>query len=99
VLGSLALLAGSQPDSGLYVVNQFVSYGADEVFDRAEHPIPVGLDLNAWSNPAGFQVTFKPSKNPMYMNVSAAAPIAHVSLHINQPEASVDEFGFGDVYV
>jgi len=99
VLGSLGLFAGSQPASGLYVVNQFASYGADEVFDRAGHPIPVGLDLHAWSNPVGFQVTFKPSRHSIYMNVSAAAPIAHVNLHINQPEASVDDFGFGDVYV
>jgi hypothetical protein len=99
VLGSLGLLAGSQPDSGLYVVDQFASYGADEVFDRAGHRIPVGLDLDAWSNPVGFQVTFKLSWHSMYMNVSAAAPVAQVSLQTNQPEASVDAFGFGDVYV
>lgn len=30
VLGSLGLLAGSQPDSGLYVVDQFASFGATE---------------------------------------------------------------------
>jgi len=35
----------------------------------------------------------------MYINVAAAAPIANVNLQTNQPEASVDEFGFGDVYV
>jgi hypothetical protein len=98
VLGSLGMLAGSQPDSGLYIVNQFASYGANAVFDRAGHRIPVGLDLDAWSNPVGFQVTFKLSHS-MYMNISAAAPIAQVNLQINQPEASLDEFGFGDVYV
>jgi hypothetical protein len=99
VLGSLGLFAGSQPDSGLYVVDQFASYGANEVFDRAGHRIPVGLDLDAWSNPVGFQVTFKLPWHSMYMNVSAAAPIAQISLQTNQPEASVDTFGFGDVYV
>jgi hypothetical protein len=98
VLGSLGLFAGSQPDSGLYVVDQFASYGADEIFDRAGHRIPVGLDLAAWSNPVGFQVTFKLPWHSMYMNISAAAPIAQVSLQTNQTEASVDEFGFGDVY-
>jgi hypothetical protein len=35
----------------------------------------------------------------MYINVAAAAPVAQVSLQTSQPEASVDEFGFGDVYV
>jgi hypothetical protein len=99
VLGSLGMFAGSQPDSGLYVVSQFASYGAGELFDRAGHPIPVGLDLAAWSNPVGFQVTFKLPWHSMYMNISAAAPIAQVNLQTNQPEASVDEFGFGDVYV
>jgi hypothetical protein len=99
VLGSLGLFAGSQPDSGLYVIDQFAAYGASELFDRAGHPIPVGLDLAAWSNPVGFQVTFKLPWHSMYMNLSAAAPIAQVSLQTNQPEASVDEFGFGDVYV
>jgi len=99
VLGSLGMLAGSQPDVGLYVVDQFASYGADEVFDRAGHRIPVGLDLDAWANPVGFQVTFKLPWHSMYMNISAAAPVAQVSLQTNQPEASVDRFGFGDVYV
>ena len=99
VLGSLGMFAGSQPDSGFYVVDQFASYRADEVFDRGGHLIPVGVDLHAWSNPVGFQVTFKLPGHSMYMNVSAAAPIASVNLHINQPEASVDDFGFGDVYV
>ena len=99
VLGSLGMLAGSQPDSGLYVVDQFASYGANEVFDRAGHRIPVMLDLDAWSNPVGFQVTFKLPWHSMYMNISAAAPVAQVSLQTNQPEASVDQFGFGDVYV
>ncbi len=99
VLGTLGLLAGSQPDSGLYVVDQFASYGANEVFDRAGNRIPVGLDLNAWANPVGFQVTFKLPWPSMYVNASLAAPIANVSLQTNQPLASVDTFGFGDVYV
>lgn len=99
VLGSVGLFAGSQPDSGLYVVDQFASYGASELFDRQGHRIPVGLDLNAWSNPVGFQATFKLPWHSMYMNLSAAAPIAAVNLQTDQPQASLDEFGFGDVYV
>jgi len=99
VLGSLGLFAGSQPDSGLYLVDQFASYGADKLYDRAGNRIPVGLDLDAWSNPVGFQATFKLPWSSMYVNVAAAAPIAEVNLQINQPEASIDTFGFGDVYV
>lgn len=99
VLGSVGLLAGSQPDSGVYLVDQFASYRTDEVFDRAGHRIPVELDLSAWSNPVGFQATFKLPWSSMYVNFAAAAPIAGINLEINQPEASVDTFGFGDVYV
>ncbi len=99
VLGSVGLFAGSQPDSGLYIIDQFGFYSSNEVFDRAGHRIPVRPDLEAWTNPIGFQVTFKLPPRSMYMNVAAAAPISHVSLQTNQPEASVDEFGFGDVYV
>jgi hypothetical protein len=99
VLGSLGLFAGSQPNSGLYVVDEFASYGANELFDRFGNRVPVGLDLDAWANPVGFQLTFKLPRPSMYMNVSAAAPIASVSLQTNQPLASVDTFGLGDVYV
>lgn len=45
VLGSVGMLAGSQPDSGLYIVDQFASYGADALFDRAGRRIAAGLDL------------------------------------------------------
>ena len=76
----MGLLAGSQPDSGLYVVDQFAAYTADAAFDRAGHRIPVGLDLDAWSNPVGFQVRCKLIWHSMYINIAAAAPIAQVSL-------------------
>jgi hypothetical protein len=99
VLGSLGLLAGSQPDSGLYVMDQFVSFGANELFDREGHHIPVTLALDVWANPVGVQGTFRLPWPSMYMNVSIAAPVAHVSLQSDQPLASVDTLGFGDVYV
>ncbi len=99
VLGSLGLFAGSQPDSGLYVVNQFVSYGANELFDAQGHHIPLGLDADVWANAVGIQGTFKLPWPSMYMNVSLAAPIAQVDLRTDNPLASVDTFGFGDMYV
>ena len=99
VLGSLGLLAGSQPDSGLYVISQFASYGANELFDAEGHRIPLALDLDAWANPVGIQYTFKLPWPSMHMNVAVAAPVAQVSLTTDQPLASVDAFGFGDVYV
>jgi hypothetical protein len=100
LLGALGLLAGSQPDSGLYVVDQFLSYDANDLFDREGHRIPVALDLDALANFTGFQVTFR-LRPSLYMNVAAAAPAAQVTVTLQTPEAeaSVDTFGLGDVYV
>ncbi len=99
VLGTLGLLAGSQPSSGLYVLDRFLSYDANEVFDRNGRRIPVGLDLNAVTNVTGLQVTFKLPQLSAYMNASVGFPVAHVHLQTDRPEASVDRFGFGDLYV
>ncbi len=99
VLGTLGLLAGSQPSSGLYVVDRFLSYGANAVFDRDGRRIPVGLDLDAVSNAIGVQVTFKLPRPSTYMNASIGIPAARVHLQTDRPEASVDRFGFGDIYV
>jgi hypothetical protein len=66
VLGTLGLLAGSQPSSGVYVVNRFLSYRANEVIDRDGRRIPVGsiwtlsqtgLGSRSLSNCHGFRPT------------------------------------------
>ena len=59
LMGSLGLYAGTQPDAGLYVLNQFGSYGSNDIYDRYEHRIPVNLDLDAVANFVGFQATFR----------------------------------------
>ncbi len=97
-LGTLGLLAGSQPGSGLYVIDRLVFYSANDVIDRNGRPIPVGLDLNAVANATGLQVTFKLPRDSMYMNASLGIPAAHIHLQTARPEASVDTFGFGDIY-
>ncbi len=99
VLGSAGMFAGSQPDSGLYVVYQFASYGSNEIFDRVGHSIPVpGLDLDASTNVFGLQFVFRLTHS-LYFNVTAAGPISQISANAANPEASVDDFGLGDIYV
>jgi hypothetical protein len=73
VLGSIGLLAGSQPDSGLYLIDLFAFYSTTEIFDKQGHRIPVQFDATAFSNPVGFQATFQLTPS-LYPNVSAAAP-------------------------
>ena len=99
VLGSLGLLAGSQPASGIYVVNRLISYGANDLIDRNGNRIPVELDLDALANGTGIQATFRLSGNSIYWNASLGVPAARVHLDTDRPEASVDRFGFGDLYV
>lgn len=53
VLGTLGLLAGSQPGSGLYVADRLLRYSSSELIDRNGHRIPVGLDLDAVANAVG----------------------------------------------
>jgi hypothetical protein len=97
IMGSLGLYAGTQPDAGLYALNQFASYGSDDIYDRYGQRIPVNLDLDAVGNFVGFQWTLR-LPHSLYLNIAASGPISHVSLTSDQPEASLDQFGLGDVY-
>ena len=99
VLGTLGLLAGSQPGSGLYVADRFLRYSSNELIDRNGHRIPVGLDLDAVANAVGAQVIFPLPWHSIYMNASVGVPAARISLQTDRPEASIDRYGFGDLYV
>jgi hypothetical protein len=99
VLGTLGLLAGSQPGRGVYVSDRFLRYSANELIDRSGHRIPVGLDLDAVANAIGVQVTFPLPWHSIYMNASVGVPAARVGLQTDRPEASIDRYGFGDLYV
>jgi hypothetical protein len=76
-----------------------LSYGSNDLIDRDGHRIPVGIDLDAVANAIGIQVTFKLPQLSTYLNASVGVPAAHVHLQTDRPEASVDRFGFGDLYV
>lgn len=99
ILGGIGLDAGTQPDAGLYVGDRFLYYRADELFDRNGEPIPIkGLDIKAVSNVAGVARTFK-LDGAWYFNASIAVPITRLSLNSDEPRASLDRFGFGDLFV
>jgi hypothetical protein len=99
VLGTLGLLAGSQPGSGLYVGDRFLGYSANDLIDRNGNHIPVGLDLDAVANAIGVQLTFKLPWRSTYMNVSLGVPAARVGIQTERPEVGIDRSGFGDLYV
>jgi hypothetical protein len=99
ILGGVGLDAGTQPEAGLYVGDRLVYYRAHELNDRNGEPIPVkGLDIKAGSNVTGVSRTFK-LDGALYLSASVAVPIARLSLNADEPRASIDRFGFGDLYV
>lgn len=99
ILGGLGLDAGSQPDAGLYFGDRLLRYHADQLNDRNGEKIPVeGLDIDAISNVAGVSRTWK-LDGAWYFSASVAVPIVRLSLNSDEPRASIDRFGLGDLFV
>lgn len=99
ILGGAGLDAGTQADAGLYVGDRLLHYHADELNDRNGERVPVeGLDIDAASNVTGVSRTLK-LDGALYFSASVAVPIVRLSLNSDEPRASVDRFGFGDVFV
>ena len=99
VLGSLGLDAGAQPETGIYVANQFLLYAAHDVFDRHGRRLPLALDLDAVSDEIGFSATYELPRLATYVNVAVALPLANVTGTSDDVRASVDAFGLADAYV
>jgi hypothetical protein len=99
ILGTLGLRAGSQPESGIYLADRFLFYTANEVVDRNGQRIPVNVDLDAVANGIGIAGTFELPWLSTYVNAAIGVPVAHVTLETDRPEASVDKYGLGDLYV
>lgn len=99
LVGSLGLGAGSQPDTGLYLADRFLSYRADELFDREGHRIPGDIDLHAIANVFGISGTLKLPWLSTYVNGAVGVPVSHLTLEADRLTVGVDTFGLGDIYV
>jgi hypothetical protein len=100
--GVIGLDAARIPEPGLYLVNRVVDYSADELRDRTGREIPIeDLALRGLANGIGVSYTARLSQQkPVSLTLSAAAPIAHLTLNIHdRPEASFDRFGLTDFYI
>src|SRR5215471_14939860 len=99
--GVIGLDAARIPEPGLYLVDRVVDYSADELRDRAGREIDLeGLELGALANGIGLSYTTRLSQKPLSLTLTAAAPIAHLSLNVHdRPEAGFDRFGLTDFYV
>jgi hypothetical protein len=99
VLGSIGLEAGAQPGPGFYLSDRLAYYRANELFDRNGQEIPLGLDLDALANAFGARLTFPVPPLAASANLSLGLPLAWVSGSTERPEASLDRYGLGDLYV
>ena len=99
VLGAVGIDAGTQPPPGLYLGARSVVFGSHEVRDRNGEIIPLpGLDIDVWAGALGAAYVIKPGKAP-YFTFAFSAPVARMSLSIDDPRVAVDRAGFADIYV
>jgi hypothetical protein len=99
VLGTAGLQAGSQPAPGVSIVDQFVVYASERLIDARGSALPVGLRLSAYSEVLGIAGTYELPGLATYVTGSVGVPMAGVSLNSRRPDASLDLFGLGDLYV
>ena len=101
LLGGLGIDAGVQPESGLYIASRIVRYAATDLRDRNGDQVPLkGFDLVAWGGTLGVAfVTKSAAKYAPYLSFALSAPVAKISLNVDDPRVAVDRSGFGDAYV
>jgi hypothetical protein len=99
VPGTIGLKAGSQASTGLYFIDRVLNYRADQLIDRQGRSLPERLDLAIFSNVFGAAFAYEIAPLRTYVGASVSAPLSHVTEDLQIPEASVDQFGLGDLYV
>lgn len=98
VPGAIGLDAGTQPDEGLYAAARVLWFASNRVNDRAGNAVPIeNLDIDAVGTAVGISGTLE--LHGMYVDAAIAVPFVKLSLDSDQPEASIDRMGLGNVYV
>ena len=99
IMGGLGIDAGTQGPPGLFVLDRFIQFGASTLRGNSGDRLPVaGLDVLVRANSLGLAYTFDPHRGPR-LSFAAGVPYARVSLNSDEPQASVDRLGVGDIYV
>jgi hypothetical protein len=76
-----------------------VGYAAERLIGPRGNAIPLDLRLDAYSEVLGIGATCKVPRLATYVSASVGVPMARVSLNTQRPDASIDLFGLGDLYV
>lgn len=94
----VGLDAGTQVDPGLYLGDRFVWFAADRIKDRRGEEVPVeNFESDAYANGLGLAGTLK--LDAVYVSAAIAIPLVKIKLSTDNPEASVERLGLGDVFV
>jgi hypothetical protein len=99
ILGSLGLEAGSQGNTGLYVVDQFAYYHSNELVDRNGHALPIGLDVDMLASGLAASVSLELPHMATFVNASVSVPLVYLNASTQNPRVSVEPRGVGDLYV
>ncbi len=99
LLGSAGIDAGVQAPVGITVMDQSLRYDADQLRDREGNVIPIaGLGIAGTGSSFGASYTVKP-KNAPYLSFALGIPVASIRVNSDQPAASLNGFGFADLFV
>jgi hypothetical protein len=90
--------AGTQAEQGLYVADRVVWFSSSAVRDRNGSELALaGFDLDAYANVIGIAGTRK--LGPVYASAALAIPLVGLSISVDDPRASADRLGLGDLYL
>ena len=99
VLGGVGIDAGVQSPPGLFIAARVLRFSSTTLRDRSGGRVPLaGLDIDARGATVGLGYTLKRKRGP-YLSFAAAAPIADVSLSVDDPRVSVDRSGLSDLFI
>jgi hypothetical protein len=98
VPGTLGLDAGVQLDPGLYFADRIALYDSGKLIDRFGNPLPIRADIDAFFNAIGIAAAFEIPQVSTYYTATISIPFARVTINTDNPQASLDRFGLGDVY-
>ena len=99
LLGSAGIDAGFQPPAGFAIIDRVLHYGATEIRGRHGEIVPIdGLDINATGMALGASLTTQVQRTT-FLTFSLSLPLARIRVSSDQPVASINGFGFADVFV
>jgi len=99
LLGSAGIDAGVQAPAGLTVINQSLHYGASQLRDRQGNAIAIdGLSISATGSALGASYTTK-LRGASFLSFAISAPVASIRVNSDEPAASLNGYGFGDLFV